>query len=132
MKSIKAIQCRFAKLSAVTVLAVLAACATTPAANPLVGHWDLTTQSPRGESKMALTVASDLSGTISSESMGGSVPIRDAHVKDGEVGFAATFSTMGMEIPATFSGAVAGDKLTGKLATQFGDFSVAGIRSVAK
>lgn len=123
---------RVANFFAAFVLAALTACASTPAANPLVGHWDLTTQSPRGESKMTLNVASDLSGTITAESMGGSVPIRDAHVKDGQVGFAATFSAMGMEIPATFSGAVAGDKLTGKLATQFGNFDVAGVRSAAR
>jgi hypothetical protein len=104
----------------------LAACASTPA-NPFVGGWDVTIDTPVGVLNAAIDITPDLAGTMSSGEMG-SATLTGVTVEENAVSFQTTIDAQGQSLTLRFSGTIDGDSLAGNFDTDFGAIAVTGVR----
>jgi peptidyl-prolyl cis-trans isomerase A (cyclophilin A) len=79
--------------------------------SPLVGTWDVTSNSQLGELKRKLVVHADLSGSYESEDA--KWPIENLALDGDAVSFAVTVSIQGQELPLDFAGTLSGTKIVG-------------------
>ena len=109
-------------------ISLLTACASfqTPA-NPFIGQWDLTMDSPMGKSASTLIITPELTGTMTLAQLG-QVDISNAKVEGNNASFSMTISAMGQQIEATFGGVIEGDNINGTLNTSFGPSTITGVR----
>ena len=104
----------------------LAACASTPA-NPFVGGWDVTIDTPVGVLYAAIDITPDLAGTMSSGEMG-SATLTGVTVEENAVSFQTIIDAQGQTLTLRFSGTIDGDSLAGNFDTDFGAIAVTGVR----
>ncbi len=95
------------------------------------GQWESVAQSPMGEQRSTLTLASQADGSFSGKSAG---PMGDAEVSDGQItGDQLTFK-MKVKVPfpltLTVTGQLAGDTIDGSIDTgAFGKFPMKATRT---
>ncbi|MCB1647953.1 MAG: hypothetical protein H7A05_05105 [Pseudomonadales bacterium] len=109
-----------------TASIVLAACASTPA-NPFVGMWDISINTPVGMMGAQLDVASDLSGSMSSAELG-ATELRSVSVSGNAVSFNVIIDAQGQTLQLSFAGNIEGDSLNGNFDSDFGAIPVTGTR----
>ena len=105
---------------------VLAACASAPA-NPFVGMWDLSINTPVGVMGAQLDVASDLSGSMSSAELG-ATELLGVNVSGNAVSFNVIIDARGQTLQLSFAGNIEGDSLNGNFDSDFGAIPVTGTR----
>ena len=112
------------------VLSTMTGCALfSGPANPLVGSWDLTMESPLGTSHPTLMVAEDLTGNLNmTEPEELTIPISNTMVEGMVVSFDVTFDFQGQALAAKFGGTIDGDNITGEFVTDFGNATITGMR----
>jgi len=120
---------------AIAMLAVgLAGCASMgggAAVNPAVGTWDTTVESPQGDLPMELVINADLTGTVNAgPPLDGSFAISEVVAEDGTLNFKVTLEFQGQELAAGIETTIDGDAISGTVATDFGDFPLAGNRKM--
>ena len=115
---------KFKGLMLVGMVALLAACASTPPAPQgpsLSGEWVLTTESPMGSQDSDMTVTQtgeQLSGQIASQM--GSVDFKGTVTGGKDVAFGFSFDAQGMSLQIDYKGVVEGDTMKGT--ARFGEF----------
>lgn len=95
----------------------------------VTGTWHLTLNSPLGDQAATLQIeeaGDSLQGTLKGQ--GDPTPLEELKVDGSNVAFAADADTPVGRLRLAFSGAVAGDALTGTYSTPFGGFSFSGTR----
>ena len=118
------------KLFAVSVIVLLAACASTPQ-NPFVGAWAVSMESPIGTIPGTISFADDGTGSMAFEVPGQESPpaaFQGAAFDGNAVKFSAAIDAQGQQFNMEFSGNVEGDNISGEFATDFGAFAVTGTR----
>lgn len=118
---------------AIALLAVgFAGCASMgggAAVNPAVGTWDTVVESPQGDLAMEVLINPDLTGTVTAAApLDGTFPISECTAVDGSLSFKLTLEAQGQEIGSTVNCTIEGDSISGTVATDFGDFPIAGTR----
>src|SRR5215470_15990350 len=109
-------------LLAIAALAIsLPARTQTAEAKPanVAGEWNLTVEGPNGTGTPTVTLKQDganLTGTYKGRF--GESPVKGT-LKGNDINFVATINAQGQEIPITYSGAVDGDAMKGKV--KFGE-----------
>lgn len=116
----------YKNLMIVAATIFLAACASTPA-NPFVGLWDISIDTPVGIMGAALEVNPDLMGTMSSIDLG-RTDLQGLTVTGNAVSFNVTVDAQGQTLLLSFAGTVEGDNLTGNFDSDFGTIPVTGTR----
>lgn len=118
------------RVLAVLFTVALTGCATSGggASNPAVGTWDVTVDSPAGVLEMAVTIAPDMSGTISVADQGAPLDVENAVLEGQTLTFGVTFDFQGTELAAKFVGVIDGDTITGEIQTDFGNAAATGTR----
>jgi hypothetical protein len=118
------------RVLAVLFTVALTGCATSGggASNPAVGTWDVTVDSPAGVLEMAVTIAPDMSGTISVADQGEPLDVENAVLEGQTLTFGVTFDFQGTELAAKFVGVIDGDTITGEIQTDFGNAEATGTR----
>ena len=120
-----------ALLTLAAMMGLLAGCSLmglgTPP-NPLVGTWSIEIDAQGQTLLQTLTVADDLTGTITMEEAENPFPITELMVEGNAVSFSVVFSIQGFEIAASFTGTIEGDVLTGEYDSDQGTGAVTGKR----
>jgi hypothetical protein len=96
----------------------------------VTGTWNLTLNSPLGDQNATLQIqeaAGAYTGTLAGNS--GPANVEELKVDGTNVGFSADADTPVGRLKLGFSGAVAGDTLTGTYSTPFGAFNFSGTRA---
>lgn len=104
----------------------LAACASTPA-NPFVGMWDVSINTPVGVMGATLDVNPDLMGTMSSDDLG-TTDLQGITVTGNAVSFNVVVDAQGQSLALSFAGTIEGDNLTGNFDSDFGAIPVSATR----
>jgi peptidyl-prolyl cis-trans isomerase A (cyclophilin A) len=81
------------------------------ARSPLVGLWDVTSDSQLGVLKRVLVIDADMKGTYESDEA--KWPIRNVSFEEGKVSFGVTVDIQGQELPMEFAGQLDGTKIVG-------------------
>jgi hypothetical protein len=113
-----------AMLVAATI--VLAACASTPA-NPFVGVWDVSINTPVGVMGATLDVSPDLMGSMSSAELG-ATELQGITVTGNAVSFNVVVDAQGQTLALSFAGTIEGDNLSGNFDSDFGAIPVTAVR----
>lgn len=111
-------------IAAVTIF--LAACASTPA-NPFVGMWDVSINTPVGAMGAMLDVTPDMMGSMTSEQLGATA-MQDIVVTGNAVSFKVSVDAQGQTLALSFAGTIDGDNLTGNFDSDFGAIPVTAVR----
>lgn len=90
--------------------------AAVPAVSPLVGTWEVTTSSQRGERKSKLIINADLSGTTESDR--GKRPIKNLKLDGKKVTYQMVITRQDRDFTLDFSGTLDGTKMTGKYSVE--------------
>jgi len=90
----------------------------------LVGKWELTTTSERGERTRMLTIKEDMTGTY--EMRDGEVPIKDLKVEGNQVTFKVEMSFGDRQFEMDFKGQLKGQALEGEFTTSRGTMKATG------
>ena len=96
--------------------------------NPFVGTWDLKVVSGLGDFPQQLVINDDLTGAVTTESLGVALIIENVAVEGNNVSFDIVFEIEGQELPAEFDGTIDGDSISGEYVTDLGNGSVTGTR----
>jgi hypothetical protein len=91
-----------------------------------IGTWNLTMNSPLGAQTATLTVE-DAGGSLTGK--GAPSPLEALKVDGDTVAFSADADTPVGKMKLGFTGAVAGDSISGKYSTPFGAFDFSGTRA---
>ena len=98
-------------------------------ANPAVGTWVYTVETPVGPWVQTLTLNADMSGTVLvTEPEAGSWPISDAKVDGESLSFVVVSEVEGQAVTFKFQGNIDGDVITGVYVSDFGNRRVTGTR----
>lgn len=98
-------------------------------ANPAVGTWAYTVETPFGLWTQTLTLNADMSGTVSvTEPEAGSWPISNAKVDGKSLSYVVVSEVEGQAMTFEFKGNVEGDVMTGVYVSDFGNSRVTGTR----
>ena len=94
------------------------------------GNWTLTLNSPLGAQAATLAIA-EAGGTYSGTLTGSGEPstLEDLKIDGASVSFAADADTPVGRMKLTVKGAIAGDSVSGKYGTPFGEFDFSGTRA---
>ena len=90
----------------------------------LIGKWELTTTSERGERTRMLTIKEDMTGTY--EMRDGEVPIKDLKVEGDQVTFKVEMSFGDRQFEMDFKGQLKGQALEGEFTTSRGTMKATG------
>jgi len=104
----------------------LAACASTPA-NPFVGMWDVSINTPMGAMGATLDVTPDMMGSMTSEQLGATA-MQGITVTGNAVSFNVEIDAQGQMLALSFAGMIDGDSLTGNFDSDFGAIPVTATR----
>ena len=118
-------------LAVVIILAValLPLLASRMNANPAVGTWAYTVETPFGPVEQTLTLNADMSGTVSvTEPEAASWPISNAKVDGKSLSYVVVSEVAGQAMTFSFKGNVEGDVITGVYVSDFGNSRVTGTR----
>jgi len=116
----------FKSVMIVAAAIFLAACASTPA-NPFVGMWEVSINTPVGVMGATLDVTPDLMGSMTSAELG-ATSLKDVTVTGNAVSFNVVIDAQGQTLPLSFTGAIEGDNLTGNFDSDFGAIPVTAVR----
>lgn len=116
----------FKGLVFLTANVLLAACASAPA-NPFVGVWDVSINTPMGVMGATLDVASDLSGAMRSDQLGATA-MKGVTVTGNAVSFNVVIDAQGQTLPLSFAGTIDGRNLSGNFDSDFGAIPVTAVR----
>lgn len=116
----------FKSFIVVAATVILAACASTPA-NPFVGMWELSINTPVGAMGATLDVSADMMGSMSSAELG-ATEMRGITVTDNAVSFNVVVDAQGQTLALSFAGTIDGNTLTGNFDSDFGAIPVTGTR----
>ena len=94
----------------------VAATRAVAARSPLVGLWDVTSDSQLGVLKRVLVIDASLEGTYESDQA--KWPIRNVSLEGGAVSFGVTVDIQGQELPMEFAGQLDGTKIVGTHSVQ--------------
>lgn len=96
----------------------------------VTGSWNLTLNSPLGAQSATLQIQ-DVGGTYQGTlaGTGSPTPVEELKVEGSALGFSADADTPVGRLRLGFSGTVAGDTMSGKYRTSFGDFDFTGVRA---
>ncbi|MFC1782459.1 hypothetical protein ACFL02_02610 [Planctomycetota bacterium] len=101
-----------------------AAVAVAPPASPLVGAWELTTESQRGAQISTLVVKEDMTGTYTMRD--NEIAVQDLKVEGDQVSFKVVMSFGEREFTREFKGKLEGTTLNGEFVTGSGSQKVTG------
>ena len=116
----------FKSVMLVAATIFLAACASTPA-NPFVGMWDVSINTPVGVMGATLDVTPDMMGTMSSAELG-ETALEGVTVSENAVSFNVVVDAQGQTLALSFAGMIDGDTLTGNFDSDFGAIPVTATR----
>jgi len=116
----------FKSVMIVAATIFLAACASTPA-NPFVGMWDVSINTPVGVMAATLDVTPDMMGTMSSADLG-ETALQGITVTENAVSFNVVVDAQGQTLALSFAGMIEGDMLTGNFDSDFGAIPVTATR----
>jgi hypothetical protein len=100
------------------------AAAVPVSASALVGKWELTTVSERGERTRMLTINADMTGTY--QVRDGEVPIKDLKLEGNQVTFKVEMSFGDRQFEMDFKGALKDGALEGEFSTERGTMKATG------
>ncbi|HIA46783.1 MAG TPA: hypothetical protein EYN96_02125 [Candidatus Hydrogenedentes bacterium] len=111
------------------VLAIPVVYRFTVGANPAVGTWAYTVQTPAGPLSQTLALDADMSGTIPvTEPATASYPKSNAIVDGQSLSFVVETGPAEQEIKFSLHGTVEGDSISGEYVSVFGNSKVTGTR----
>jgi hypothetical protein len=112
-------------ISVLALFSLLLTCASAPS-SPGIGSWDVGISTPLGDQTGVWTFPGDGSGIMGSDL--GDQAVEGVIMDGNTISFNVDIDAQGQVLSLSFSGAVAGDTLTGVFESDFGAFDVLGIR----
>ncbi len=114
-------------ISVLALFSLLLTCASAPS-SPGIGSWDVGISTPQGAQTGVWTFAGDGSGSVRGDNIEGDQAVEGVIMDGNTISFNLDINAQGQALSLSFSGAVAGDTLTGAFVSDFGAFDVSGTR----